>query len=90
MSLLAKDLHHFWYHNFTVQKQEIGISERWDERASAARKSRALVVAPTLYQNDVEEPLLPKVSKDDFCQNVEQMVQSGEDWQLITTFNKVG
>jgi hypothetical protein len=37
-----------------------------------------------------ESVRLPRVSKTSWCQNVQDMVDSGDPWQLITTFNEAG
>lgn len=47
-------------------------------------------VSPGFWRADIERPLLPRVTKVDFCHNVEDMVGSGDPWQLITTFNEAG
>lgn len=47
-------------------------------------------ISPGFWKADVEKPELPRVSKARFCENAQKMVDSGEDWQLITTFNEAG
>lgn len=47
-------------------------------------------VSPGFWRADMEEPKLPRLSKERFCENTKKMVESGEDWQLITTFNEAG
>ena len=47
-------------------------------------------ISPGFWRADIENPLLPRVSKEDFCLNVQEMVDSGDPWQLITTFNEAG
>jgi hypothetical protein len=50
----------------------------------------AAAVSPGFWRADLEQPELPRVSKARFCENVQKMVQSGEDWQVVTTFNECG
>ena len=47
-------------------------------------------VSPGFWRADIERPLLPRVPREDFCENVKEMVESGDPWQLITTFNEAG
>jgi hypothetical protein len=47
-------------------------------------------VSPGFWQANVDTPNLPRLSADDFRSNVIAMVESGEPWQLITTFNEWG
>jgi hypothetical protein len=47
-------------------------------------------VSPGFWRADRTSPDLDRVSKARFCENVQKMVQSGENWQLITTFNECG
>ena len=47
-------------------------------------------VSPGFWRADIAQPLLHRVSQADFCANVNQMVQSGDRWQLVTTFNEAG
>ena len=47
-------------------------------------------ISPGFWRADMDEPKLPRVSRDKFCENTKKMVEAGEDWQLITTFNEAG
>eukprot|EP00536_Pseudo-nitzschia_multiseries_P004760 jgi/Psemu1/302820/fgenesh1_kg.82_\ len=47
-------------------------------------------VSPGFWRADRNEPELPRVSKARFCENTRKMVESGENWQLVTTFNEAG
>lgn len=47
-------------------------------------------VSPGFWRADQSQPDLPRLSKARFCENTEKMVRSGEDWQLVTTFNECG
>jgi len=47
-------------------------------------------ISPGFWRADKDKPKLPRVSKDKFCENAKNMVEEGEDWQLITTFNEAG
>jgi hypothetical protein len=53
-------------------------------------KDFSFSISPGFWRADMEEPLLPRVSKDEFCANTKQMTSSGDPWQLITTFNEAG
>ena len=47
-------------------------------------------ISPGFWRADMEEHILPRVSEEQFCANVKQMVSNGDPWQLITTFNEAG
>jgi hypothetical protein len=47
-------------------------------------------ISPGFWRADVQDPRLPRVSQEDFCENVKEMVASRDPWQLITTFNEAG
>jgi hypothetical protein len=47
-------------------------------------------VSPGFWLADQGNPQLPRVSRQDFCRNVKDMVDSSEPWQLVTTFNEAG
>lgn len=47
-------------------------------------------VSPGFWRADQEQPKLPRLSQEEFCENTKTMVQSGERWQLVTTFNEAG
>jgi hypothetical protein len=47
-------------------------------------------ISPGFWRADVQEPRLPRVSQEDFCENVKEMIASRDPWQLITTFNEAG
>ena len=47
-------------------------------------------VSPAFWRADIAEPRLPRVSRSEFCNNVNRMVQSKDPWQLVTTFNEAG
>ena len=53
-------------------------------------QNHSFSVSPGFWRADVSTPLLPRLSKQDFCQNIFDMVLSGAPWQLITTFNEAG
>jgi len=50
----------------------------------------SFAVSPGFWRADLKEPRLPRVSDALFRTNVQDMVASNEDWQLITTFNEWG
>jgi hypothetical protein len=47
-------------------------------------------IAPGFWRADLSIPLLPRVSKEKFCDNVRSMVERKEPWQLIVSFNEHG
>ena len=47
-------------------------------------------VSPGFWHAAASNPVLPRVKQSDFCANVKEMVQSGADWHLVTTFNEAG
>jgi len=47
-------------------------------------------VSPGFWRGDMAKPELPRLSKAKFCENTRKMVDSGENWQLVTTFNEAG
>ena len=47
-------------------------------------------VSPGFWRADRSTPNLPRLSENEFRDNVRAMVNSGTDWQLITTFNEAG
>ena len=53
-------------------------------------KGASVSVSPGFWRADAATPSLPRLSKEDFCGNVQAMVESKEDWQLVTTFNEHG
>ena len=53
-------------------------------------KNHSFSISPGFWRADMKEPLLPRVSKEDFCANTKLMVSSNDPWQLITTFNEAG
>ncbi|KAG7368318.1 glycosyl hydrolase family 99 protein [Nitzschia inconspicua] len=50
----------------------------------------SFVLSPGFWRADKDVPLLPRVTQDTFCKNTERMVASGEQWQLIVSFNEAG
>ena len=53
-------------------------------------RGETVAVSPGFWRADRDVPALARVSKARFCENVQKMVRSGEDWQLVTTFNECG
>ena len=53
-------------------------------------KDSSFVISPGFWKADVLEPRLSRLSKLDFCNNVIDMVNSNEPWQLIVSFNEAG
>ena len=50
----------------------------------------SFTIAAGFWRADEDSPRLPRLSKSKFCANVEEMVDSGEPWQLIVSFNEAG
>ena len=50
----------------------------------------SFVLSPGFWRADNAVPLVPRVSRDAFCENTRLMVASGEPWQLIVSFNEAG
>jgi hypothetical protein len=50
----------------------------------------SFTIAPGFWRADHANPILPRLGKERFCQNVESMVDSREPWQLIVSFNEAG
>ena len=46
-------------------------------------------ISPGFWRADKDKPFLPRVSYNDFSDNVRRMVSSNAPWQLITTFNEL-
>jgi len=53
-------------------------------------KGYSVSISPGFWKADHESPRLPRLNESSWCQNVQAMVDSGEPWQLITTFNEHG
>jgi len=47
-------------------------------------------IAPGFWRADRDTPRLPRLSESAWCQNVQNMVDSGEPWQLVVSFNEAG
>jgi hypothetical protein len=47
-------------------------------------------LSPGFWRADLSTPLLPRLSKEKFCDNVNSMVVRNEPWQLIVSFNEHG
>lgn len=50
----------------------------------------SFVVSPGFWKADTTEPMVPRISSEQFCLNTEKMVASREQWQLIVSFNEAG
>mmetsp|Transcript_1303 Transcript_1303/g.1685 ORF Transcript_1303/g.1685 Transcript_1303/m.1685 type:complete len:466 (-) Transcript_1303:410-1807(-) len=53
-------------------------------------KQQSFAVSPGFWRADEQKPRLSRLSESNFRDNVHAMVESNEDWQLITTFNEWG
>ena len=45
-------------------------------------------ISPGFWHARSSTPKLPRLNKNEFCGNVQSMVDSGYPWQLVTTFNE--
>lgn len=50
----------------------------------------SFVLSPGFWLADADSPMVPRIDTDDFCENARRMVDSGEPWQLIVSFNEAG
>jgi Glycosyl hydrolase family 99 len=50
----------------------------------------SFVVSPGFWKADTSIPALPRIGKDNFCHNTRRMVDSGEPYQLVVSFNEAG
>jgi hypothetical protein len=50
----------------------------------------SFVTSQGFWRADIDVPLVPRVSPEQFCTNAGRMVASGEPWQLIVSFNEWG
>lgn len=57
---------------------------------SLAYRDVSFTIAPGFWKANESKPRFPRLSKRDFCENVEEMVDSGYPWQLIVSFNEAG
>eukprot|EP00980_Cylindrotheca_fusiformis_P019329 scaffold6638_cov127-Cylindrotheca_fusiformis.AAC.13 len=66
----------------------------WHQYAPArdvlTREGKYFVISPGFWHAGRSKPDLPRLSKSEFCNNVQDMVDSEAPWQLITTFNEAG
>lgn len=67
--------------------------DSWHQYGPAAavnHVSPTFAISPGFWRADIAQPLLPRVGASEWRTNVRAMVDSGEPWQLITTFNEAG
>ena len=53
-------------------------------------KGGSFTIAPGFWKADVAEARLPRLPRHEWCQNVRDMVDSRQDWQLVVSFNEAG
>eukprot|EP00980_Cylindrotheca_fusiformis_P012157 scaffold2939_cov123-Cylindrotheca_fusiformis.AAC.1 len=53
-------------------------------------KGHSVSISPGFWHAAEDTARLPRLSKSEWCANVQKMVNSREPWQLITTFNEAG
>jgi hypothetical protein len=68
--------------------------DHWHQYAPANNQAHAAgysySISPGFWVADQDKPKLPRLNASDWRQSVTAMVNSKEDWQLITTFNEWG
>ena len=68
--------------------------DHWHQYGPAAavvsKPGCSFTVSPGFWRADKDSPTLPRLSEQNWRENVLMMVNSKEDWQLITTFNEWG
>ena len=68
--------------------------DQWHEYAPAAavvtKPGFSFAVSPGFWRADKTSPTLPRVREQAWRANIAEMVNSNENWQLITTFNEWG
>eukprot|EP00980_Cylindrotheca_fusiformis_P019328 scaffold6638_cov127-Cylindrotheca_fusiformis.AAC.12 len=68
--------------------------DSWHQYAPAKdvveKKGEYFVISPGFWHAGRSKPSLPRLSKSKFCDNVQDMVDSREPWQLVATFNEGG
>eukprot|EP00980_Cylindrotheca_fusiformis_P014659 scaffold3987_cov134-Cylindrotheca_fusiformis.AAC.9 len=50
----------------------------------------SFTIGPGFWKANKSKPDKPRVGKDTWCRNVKEMVESGQPWQLIVSFNEAG
>jgi hypothetical protein len=53
-------------------------------------KGHAFVISPGFWNAWSKHPRVERRTKEQYCANVQEMVQSGEPWQLVLSFNEAG
>ncbi len=48
------------------------------------------VLSPGFWKADTDIPYLKRVNRTQFCRNTKSMVETGERWQLLVSFNEAG
>jgi len=66
----------------------------WHQYGPASAYARfsghSVSISPGFWHAGEARPRLPRLSESQWCDNVRKMSQSGEPWQLVTTFNEAG
>lgn len=66
----------------------------WHQYAPARPIQRydeiSYTISPGFWHAKEDIPRLPRLNETEWCRNVQDMVDSGAPWQLITTFNEAG
>jgi hypothetical protein len=66
----------------------------WHQYAPARPIQRydkfSYTISPGFWHANETTPRLPRLNETEWCQNIQDMVDSGDPWQLITSFNEAG
>jgi hypothetical protein len=60
------------------------------ENVGIQYRDYSYTIAPGFWRADRDTPRMPRLSESAWCQNVKGMVDSGEPWQLVVSFNEAG
>lgn len=66
---------------------QYGVGE---EDGTIHNEGHSFILSPGFWRADTDVPLVPRVGRDTWCNNARRMVESGEPYQLIVSFNEAG
>lgn len=80
-----------WFHGFKdCPVQPDGWHQYAPTNAVQGHERYAFSISPGFWKATSDSPRLPRLSKMEWCQAVQDMVNSQAPFQLITTFNEAG
>jgi len=53
-------------------------------------RGHSFVLSPGFWKADTDTPSLERLNQTQFCRNTKRMVETGEPWQLVVSFNEAG